>query len=352
MKLLLKNRGKQPHVHTPDGSRMSRDSKAGVAWRSIVARYHKSDPRRALWQVVNTYVPYAALWYLMYRSLEVSYWITLGLAVVAAGFLARIFIVFHDCGHGSFFGSRVRNDVLGFISGVLTFTPYQYWRHAHSIHHATAGNLDRRGVGDIWTMTVAEYRRASLWLRLRYRFYRNPFVLFLLGPVCVFVVKQRVAAFKAGWRWQQSVQWTNLVILIVAVALSALIGIKAYLLIQLPIISVAAIVGAWLFYVQHQFDGVYWERRANWDYYTTAMRGSSFYKLPKILQWFSGNIGFHHIHHLSPRIPNYFLEKCHDENPLFQQATVLCLRESLRTMRYRLWDEEQQKLVGAGAAWL
>ncbi len=348
---VVNSRG-QRRTRPPVGSPLSEHSKTSVAWRSIVAGYHKSDPRRALWQVANTYIPYVVLWYLMDRSLEVSYWITLALAVVAAGFLARIFIVFHDCGHGSFFESRSKNDVLGFISGVLSFTPYQYWRHTHSIHHASAGNLDRRGVGDIWTMTVAEYREASLWLRLRYRIYRSPVFLFLLGPVYVFLVEQRIASFKAGWRWQQSVQWTNLAILVLALALSAVMGFKAYLLIQLPIISIAAIGGVWLFYVQHQFDGVYWERRANWDYYTTAMKGSSFYKLPRILQWFSGNIGFHHIHHLSPRIPNYSLERCHRENPLFQQAKVLRFRESLKTIRYRLWDEKHQKLVGVGVAWL
>jgi len=331
---------------------MTANAKAAIAWRAIVARYQTSNPRRALWQVANTYVPYVVLWYLMYRSLEVSYWITLGLALVAAGFLARIFIIFHDCGHGSFFKSRRANDFLGFISGMLTFTPYHYWRHSHAIHHATAGNLDRRGVGDIWTMTVAEYEGASIWLRLRYRFYRTPLVLFLVGPVYVFLLKQRLASFKAGWRWQQSVQWTNLAILGMALLVSALIGVKAYLLIQLPIISVAAIAGVWLFYVQHQFEGVYWERRANWDHYMTAMKGSSFYELPKVLQWFTGNIGFHHIHHLSPRIPNYFLERCHRENPLLQEAKILRLRESFKTIRYRLWDEERQKLVGLGVAWL
>jgi len=346
------SRTKLRPAHTPGGPKVTRDSNAASAWRSIVARYHESDPRRALWQILNTYVPYAALWCLMYWSLGVSYWLTFGLAFVAAGFLARIFIVFHDCGHGSFFASRRKNDVLGFISGVLSFTPYQYWRHAHNIHHASAGNLDRRGPGAIWTMTVTEYRQASLWLRLRYRFYRSPPVLFVLGPVYVFLLEQRVASFKAGWRWQQSVQWTNLAIVLVALALSALMGVKAYLLIQLPIVSLAAIAGVWLFYVQHQFDGVYWERKANWDYYTTALEGSSFYKLPRILQWFSGNIGFHHIHHLSPRIPNYLLERCHRENPLFQQVAVLRLRESLKTIRYRLWDEEQQKLVGVGLVWL
>ena len=347
-----KSRSEQLSAQTSDGLRMPADSSAASAWRSIVAKYHESDPRRAAWQVVNTYVPYVALWFLMYWSLSVSYWLTLGLAVVAAGFLARIFIVFHDCGHGSFFRSRTKNDVLGFISGVLSFTPYQYWRHVHNIHHASAGNLDRRGPGAIWTMTVTEYKEAPLRLRLRYRFYRSPPVLFLFGPVYIFLAEQRIASFKAGWRWQQSVQWTNLAILLVALALSAVIGIKAYLLIQLPIICLAAIGGVWLFYVQHQFDGVYWERKANWDYYTTAIKGSSFYKLPKILQWFSGNIGYHHIHHLSPRIPNYFLERCHRENPLFHQVTVLRLRESFKTIRYRLWDEEQRKLVGVGLVWL
>lgn len=331
---------------------MPTHSRGKAAWRTIVTRYQTSDPRRALWQVANTYVPYAVLWYLMYRSLEVSYWITLGLAVVAAGFLARIFIVFHDCGHGSFFKSKRWNDVLGFISGALTFTPYHYWRHSHAIHHATAGNLDRRGVGGIWTMTVVEYQQASTWMRLRYRFYRTPLVLFLVGPVYVFLLEQRLASFKAGWRWQQSVQWTNLALVFLALILSVLLGFKSYLLIQLPIISITAIVGVWLFYVQHHFDGVYMERAASREHYLTAMEGSSFYKLPKVLQWFTGNIGFHHIHHLSPRIPNYFLEKCHRENPLFQQVRVLQLRESLKTISYRLWDEERRQLVRRGMAWL
>jgi omega-6 fatty acid desaturase (delta-12 desaturase) len=345
------HRSKQPS-DTRGGSMISADSESAVAWRSIVARYHKSDPRRAFWQVANTYAPYALLWYLMYRSLEVSYWVTLCLAVVAAGFLSRIFIVLHDCGHGSFFKSKRANDCLGFVSGVLSFTPYHYWRHQHAIHHATAGNLDRRGTGDIWTLTVQEYHEAPFGRRLRYRFYRNPFVLILVGAVFTFFVKHRFAHPKDGWRWQRSVHWSNLGILAMAAVGSLAMGIETYLLLQIPVMALAAAAGIWLFYVQHQFDGVYWERRANWDLYATAMKGSSFYKLPKILQWFSGNIGFHHIHHLSPRIPNYFLEQCHRENPLFQQATVLRLRESLKTIRYRLWDEERQKLVGVGVAWL
>ena len=322
-----------------------------VAWRALVRRYQNPDPRRALWQVCNTFVPYIALWYCMFRSLGISYWLTLGLAVVAAGVLLRVFIMCHDCGHRSFFKSRRANDLLGFVGGVLTFTPYHYWRHQHDIHHATSGNLDRRGVGDIWTMTVREYRESSRWRRLHFRLYRNPFILFLIGPLFVFLFKHRFAKRGAGWRWHRSVLWSNLAMLGLAVAVSALIGPKAYLLIQLPVISIAAVAGVWLFYVQHQFEGVYWERQAEWDQFASAMRGSSFYKLPRLLQWFSGNIGFHHIHHLSPRIPNYFLEKCHRENPPFQAVKALHLWGSLKTMRYRLWDEERQKLVGVGAPW-
>lgn len=330
----------------------SRSGRPTVAWRRILAPYQEPDLRRALWQIGNTFVPYCALWALMYWSLEVSYGLTLGLAVVAAGFLLRVFIMCHDCGHRSFFKSRRRNDALGFVSGVLTFTPFHYWRHTHDIHHATAGNLDRRGVGDIWTMTVREYRESSRWRRLQFRLYRNPFVLFFLAPLFVFLIKYRFAALRAGWRWHRSVLWSNLALLLTAAVLSAAMGLKAYLLIQLPVLGISAVAGIWLFYVQHQFDGVYWERSERWDHFTTAMKGSSFYKLPRVLQWFSGNIGFHHIHHLNPRIPNYHLERCHRENPLFHKVKTLRLWASLRTIRYRLWDEEQQKLVGMGTAWL
>ena len=330
----------------------SATSVAAAVWRPMTAPYHEPNLRRALGQMANTYLPYVLLWVAMIWSLGISYWITLGLILIAAGFLARVFIILHDCGHGSFFKSRRKNDIVGFISGVLSFTPYHYWRYNHAIHHATAGNLDRRGVGDIWTLTVREYQESTPWRRFRYRFYRNPLILFVVGPVLVFLGKQRFASYKAGWRWHRSVLLSNLAMLGVAVGMSAIIGVKAYLLIQLPIICISAIAGVWLFYVQHQFESVYWERQANWDHYATAMEGSSFYKLPKLLQWFSGNIGFHHIHHLSPRIPNYFLEKCHRENPLLQNVTVLPLRESLKSIRYRLWDEERQKLVGVGLSWL
>ena len=282
----------------------------------------------------------------MYFSLQVSWWLTLPLAVLAAGFLVRAFIIFHDCGHGSFFPSRRANDILGFITGVLTFTPYRHWRWEHSLHHATSGDLDRRGVGDVWTLTVQEYLEASRWKRFAYRLARNPVILFGAAPIVLFVILQRFPSAKAPPREQRSVVWTNLAMLAVAAVMSWAFGLKAYLLLQLLIVMLAGTAGLWLFYVQHQFEGVYWQRNEEWDYATAALQGSSFYKLPRVLQWFSGNIGFHHIHHLSPRIPNYHLEKCHKAEPLFQTVKPVTLFGSLKSLTFRLWDEQRQRLVG------
>ena len=292
-------------------------------WKAVVDRYTRSDTRRAIWQIANTFIPYTAVWVLMVLSLQVSYWLTLPLAVVAAAFLVRIFIIHHDCGHGSFLASKRANDCIGFISGLLTLTPYFYWRHTHAIHHATAGNLDRRGVGDIWTMTVREYQAASRWERIKFRVYRNPLVLFVIGPFFLFVFSNRFANFKAGMRWHLSVLWTNLA-LVALVALGVLlVGWKTLLLVQLPVLVFSCIGGVWLFYVQHQFEGVYWSRQQDWDYVQVALAGSSHYALPPLLQWFSGNIGFHHIHHLNPRIPNYFLDRAHRDSPAFQKVRAL-----------------------------
>jgi len=276
----------------------------------------------------------------------VSYWLTGALALLAAGFQVRVFIIFHDCGHGSFFKSGRANHILGFITGVLSFTPYYHWRWEHALHHATAGDLDRRGAGDMWTLTVQEYLEASKWKRFTYRLARNPVILFVLAPVFLFAIKQRFASSKAPRRERRSVLWTNLALLAMATGLSCLLGFKTYLLLQLGVFGAAGSAGVWLFYVQHQFEGVYWERRADWDYCTAALQGSSFYKLPKILQWFSGNIGFHHIHHLSPRIPNYKLEKCHQAEPLFQTVKPVTLFASFKALTFRLWDEQRRKLVG------
>jgi omega-6 fatty acid desaturase (delta-12 desaturase) len=316
------------------------------SWKEVVARYQQPALRRALWQITNTLVPYAALWYLMYISLEVSYWLTGALTLLAGGFLIRTFIIFHDCGHGSFFESRKANDILGSITGVLSFTPYYHWRWEHALHHSSAGDLDRRGTGDVWTLTVREYLEASRWKRVAYRLARNPLILFVLAPVFLFLVKQRFSSKKAGRRQRASVYWTNLAVLAMGTCLSCLFGLETYLALQLGVLLVAGVAGVWLFYVQHQFEGVYWERRHEWDYVTAALQGSSFYKLPRVLQWFSGNIGFHHIHHLSPRIPNYNLEKCHRAEPLFQTVKPMTLFASFKALTFRLWDEQRRKLVG------
>ncbi len=317
-------------------------------WKRIVAKYQKPSAGRAAWQIVNTLGPYALLWFLMYQTVAVSWWLTLPLAIVAGAFLVRAFIIFHDCGHGSFFKSRRANNIWGFLCGMLTFTPFYHWRWEHSLHHATAADLDRRGIGDVWTMTVQEYLESSRGQRFAYRLARNPFVLFVLAPLFVFLVRHRFPKSTANRRERYSVYWMNVAILGIAAALAAVFGLKAYLLIQLTILMVAGAAGFWLFYVQHQFEGVYWERRDQWDYAAAALQGSSFYKLPRVLQWFSGNIGFHHIHHLSPRIPNYNLEKCHDADPLFQAVKPVKLFSSFKSLTFRLWDEQRHKLVGYG----
>lgn len=327
----------------------SSQSKADVAtWKAVVLKFQRPSLPRALWQMVNTLVPYAALWYLMYLSLPVSWWLVVPLAILAGAFTVRIFIIFHDCGHGSYFKSHRANDIVGFIAGMLTFTPYYHWRWEHNIHHASSGHLDKRGVGDIWTLTVQEYLDASRWKKFAYRLARNPFILFVIAPLYLFLIKQRFPAKNANARERNSVAWMNLAILGMAVGLSYIFGFEAYLLIQLIILMVAGASGVWLFYVQHQFEDVYWERGEDWSYTKAALEGSSFYKLPKILQWFSGNIGFHHIHHLSARIPNYNLERCHDADPLFQSVKPITLLGSFKSFTFRLWDEQRRKLVGFG----
>lgn len=317
-------------------------------WKQLVLRFQEPSRWRAIWQITNTFLPYAALWTLMYFTVSVSWWLVSALAVLAAGFTIRIFIIFHDCGHGSYFKSPLANDILGFISGIFTFTPYHHWRWQHSIHHASSGHLDKRGTGDVWTMTVAEYLASSRWRRFTYRIARNPFFLFIIAPLYLFLIHQHFPSRKAHPRERMSVWWMNLAITAKAAVMSLIFGLTNYLLIQLIVIGIAASAGIWLFYVQHQFEDVYWERGGEWDYTKAALEGSSFYKLPRVLQWFSGNIGFHHIHHLSARIPNYNLEACHKANPLFQQVKPITLFRSFKSLSFRLWDEEGRKLVGFG----
>jgi omega-6 fatty acid desaturase (delta-12 desaturase) len=320
------------------------------SWRGAIAKYQQPSTARACWQLASTLLPYALIWYLMYHAVAISLWLTLPLAALAAAFLVRLFIIFHDCGHGSFLGSRRANDFVGVLTGILTFCPYHHWRWQHGVHHGTAGKLDRRGTGDVWTMTVQEYLEASRWQRWKYRLSRNPLVLFVLAPLFIFVIYQRFPAVNAQVRERRSVHRMNFALAAMVVVLSWIFGIWSYLLLQSVVMALAGAAGIWLFYVQHQFEDAYWEREADWDYAAAALRGSSFYKLPKVLQWFSANIGFHHVHHLSPRIPNYNLQKCHESEPLFRQVRIMTLVSSLHSLPLRLWDEQSRRLVSYAQA--
>lgn len=319
---------------------------ATEASKENMTRFGTASVWRAWWQVANSFIPYVLLWVAMVYALGVSYWLMLPLAILAAGFLARIFIIFHDCGHASFLQSKRANNTLGAIAGLLNLTPFRHWRWQHALHHGTAGNLDRRGAGDIWTLTVQEYIQSTRWKRFAYRLARNPLVLFVIAPLYVFVIHHRFAVAKAPKRERQSVAVTNLALLGITLVMSLAIGLKAFLLIQLTVSAFAGALGLWLFYVQHQFEGAYWARAESWNYTAAALEGSSFYKLPKVLQWFTGNIGFHHIHHLSPRIPNYHLQRCHEADPFFRSIKPVTLFASLKSLTYRLWDEQRKVFVG------
>lgn len=314
-------------------------------WREVILNYTKPDLRSSLWQIINTLIPYLGLLFLMFLSMKVSYLLTLGISIFAAGFLVRLFIIFHDCGHGSFFNSSKLNDTVGIILGVLTFTPYAKWHRAHKIHHATVGNLDKRGTGDVWVLTVEEFQNLPTWKRRFYRIYRNPLIMFLIGSPLIFLVLNRLTIKELNRKERLNVYFTNLMLVLILIGAYFTIGIKTYLMIQLPVLFLGSVAGVWLFYVQHQFEGVHWYRQDEWDYKTVALQGSSFYKLPKIMQWFSGSIGFHHIHHLGPKIPNYKLARCHKENEIFSGIRPINLWSSFKTMKLRLWNENSGKLI-------
>ena len=316
------------------------------SWKSLVARYQTPSVKRAVWQLVTTLLPLIGAFALMYWSLRVSYWLTLALALPTAGLAIRTFIIMHDCGHGSFLPSRLGNDIVGWITGILTAVPYSHWRREHAIHHATSGHLDERGTGDISTLTVREYLALGRWGRLRYRLYRNPLVLLGFGPAYLFVKHRWPSRKFAGKREVLNVFGTNLALAALITTLSLLIGFREFLMVWLPILLLSGTAGVWLFYVQHQFEDAYWRGKEEWDYATAAVMGSSYFRLPRVFQWFTGNIGFHHVHHLSPRIPNYRLERCHQENPELQRVTTLTLGRSIRTMRLKLWDEENGRMIG------
>jgi acyl-lipid omega-6 desaturase (Delta-12 desaturase) len=313
--------------------------------KQILKRYQQPNTWLSAWQLANTLLPNLLLLVLMYYSLQVSYFLTLALSILTAGFMVRTFIIFHDCGHGSFFESRKANDITGIICGILTLTPYYYWRHSHAIHHATAGDLDRRGTGDVMTLTIQEYKALSRPRQWYYRLFRHPLVMFTFGPFLLFTVGHRFYKPGTGKRERWSVLYTNLILVIIVAGVISLIGWKAYLMIHVPVLIFMCSAGVWLFYVQHNFEGTYWERNEKWDYFKAGFQGSSFYKLPAVLQWFTGNIGFHHIHHLNSRIPNYLLPKCYRENPVLH-VPPLTLISSLRSLRLRLWDEQNRRIVG------
>lgn len=310
-----------------------------------LAPYSKAETDRAVRQLVSTLVMYIAGWVAMYFSLQVGYWLTLLLAIPTAGLLVRLFIFFHDCGHNAFFPSTKWNRRVGSVLGVLVFTPGEHWWHSHAIHHATSGNLDKRGVGDVTTLTVEEFERLSWLGRLGYRLFRHPLVMFGLGPIWMFLIMHRFAKQPSNRKETMSVVWTNLGILVLATGLSLLMGFKTYVLIQLPVIWIAGLAGIWMFYVQHQFEDVYWKREASWDYIASAFKGASYYKLPRVLQWFSGSIGFHHIHHLNPRVPNYYLEEAYHSNDIFRRSPTITIRESFDCIRLALYDETIGKMV-------
>ena len=315
------------------------------AWLPVAAHYGRPDRELAVRQLVTSFLPYVALWSAMALSLHVGYWLTLLLALPTAGFLVRIFIVQHDCGHGSFLRSRKMMDLVGSLAAIITLVPYDDWRRSHAIHHANAGRLSERGIGDVSTLTIDEYRSRGRMARLRYRVYRNPLMLFVISPLVLFLILYRFPSRASRLRLKDHVGLlaTNLAIGGAWATLAFLVGFRHFLMVQAPITVIASSLGMWLFYVQHQFEGTYWSDGEEWDYTAAALHGSSYYRLPRLLQWFVGNIGFHHIHHLSPRIPNYHLERCHVENPMLQDVPTLTLRSSLRTVRLALWDEEAKQ---------
>jgi omega-6 fatty acid desaturase (delta-12 desaturase) len=313
--------------------------------KKTVAPFEKTDLKSSIRQLINTLVPLLLLWYAAYYSLSVSYWLTLALGLVTSGFVIRTFIIFHDCCHGSFFNSKKANDIVGTITGVLTLVPYQQWKNAHAIHHATSSNLDKRGVGDLWILTVEEYAAASFMRRMAYRAYRHPLVMFGLGPIGVFLVQYRFNRKGARRKEKMNTYLTNVLIVGLYALLCWAIGWQAFVMVQGPIFFVSGLLGIWLFYVQHQFEDSYFENEDEWSYVKAAVDGSSYYKLPKILQWITGNIGFHHVHHLSPKVPNYYLEQAHNANPPLHKATTITIRESLESLQFRLWDETDKKFV-------
>lgn len=334
----------------PGAVRAGMSHSDAASWRRTLAPYAKPRIGRSLLDLATAVLPYLALSVLMYRLLDVSYLLVLLLAIPASGFLVRTFILFHDCSHGSFLPSKRANIWLGTVLGLLVYSPFLRWRHDHAIHHATSGDLDRRGGGDVRTLTIVEYGALEPRARLAYRLFRNPLVMFGIGPIVALLIGPRIVSRDARPRMRRSVIRTNIALAVIVGLLCWLIGWSDFVLVQAPTVLLAGSAGIWLFYVQHQFEDAYWENEQGWSYADAALRGSSYLKLPKVLQFFTGNIGLHHVHHLSARIPNYNLQRAHDENPIFHQVPILGFRDGLRAVRLKLWDEEHRRMVTFGQA--
>jgi acyl-lipid omega-6 desaturase (Delta-12 desaturase) len=315
------------------------------SWRAALAHYAQPHLGRSLVDIATSLVPYLGLLVAMYFLLDVSYWPVLALSVPAAGFLVRTYILFHDCAHGSFLPWSKANEWLGATCALLVFTPFQRWRHEHAVHHASSGDLDRRGIGDVLTLTVAEYEALPWQRRLGYRLFRNPVVMFGLGPIWAMILAPRFVSRNERLRIRHSVWRTNLALASVIGLLCWLLGWDSFLLVEMPSALLAGSLGVWLFYVQHQFEDAYWQSSDSWSYDEAALKGSSYLRLPKVLQFFTGNIGLHHVHHLSTRIPNYNLQRAHNANPAFQQVPTLSVWDGMRCVKLKLWDEGRGRLV-------
>ncbi len=316
-------------------------------WSQIARSYAAPKSAQSVLQLLTTMIPLAGLWAAMVLTVDEAYWLTLLLSVPAAAFTVRLFIIQHDCGHRSYFRSRRLSDIVGNLIGIITLTPHEYWRQSHNAHHATCGNLEKRGIGDISLLTVAEYTALSPWKRLAYRIYRMPFVILVVGPIYFFFVKNRLPLdlIRLQPKLLIGVMGTNLGIVVVLTGLSLILGFANVMMIQLPIILLSSTAGVWLFYVQHQFEHTYWRTQENWDFHQASVMSSSYYDLPQPLRWITGNIGIHHIHHLACRIPNYRLGDCLADIPALKTHNRIRLRDSLRCLRLALWDENSQRMV-------
>jgi len=314
-------------------------------WKETLAPFAVPSPRLALLSVATSLVPYLAIFVLEYLTLGDSTLLTVALAILNAGFLVRVFIVFHDCAHGSLLASKRANHLLGAFLGLFVLSPYVQWKHEHAVHHATAGDLDRRGVGDVPTLTVAEYEAKSAGGRLFYRLFRNPLVMFGIGPLFAMIIGPRISGLNGRPRMRNSVLGTNLALAVIVPVLGLLMGWENFLIVWAPSAMLAGSAGIWLFYVQHQFEDVYWQRTEDWDYADAALQGSSYLKLPTMLRFFTGNIGLHHVHHLNARIPFYYLPQAHDSSPVFASVPELSIWDGMRCVRLKLWDEHAQRMV-------